>query len=236
MSNVNCIAFRRKATEFPGCEEREFVAHYHRCERCAAYLDELRRVDAIFKKSMAGVVPEDIESRILLKQAFRRRPTWWRRPVVAMALAASLVLAIAAGLLVDRGPSHPPLNAEVVELINQAAHALVPQDPVDPAVMQAALKPAGVAIGDPIGVVTFASPCIVRGKMAGHLVVRGELAPISVLLIPGTAVEGTQIVKGPDLEGLLVPSSHGTIAVVGVPGEALDAIVARLRSSVRWQV
>ena len=229
------MEFRRRLLEAPQDSAADFLLHKRTCESCASAYRAAQYFEQRLKQSLMPMTPDDLASRILLKQAFRRDESARRKRWAFLGIAASVLIAVAGILAWPQSPPQRALSQEVVTLINEATHALVPQDPVQLEAIRAALRPAGVSIEKSIGVVTFASPCVVRGKLAGHLVLRGRLAPISVLLSPGAQLRSPQTVDAPDLHGLVVPSSAGTIAIVGAPGEELDELVEQLLSAVLWQ-
>lgn len=232
---MNCLDFRRLHDTDPGSQDEAFLRHERECASCAAHAARSRRFEGQLSKAMKVSVPDSLASRILLKQAFHAGHRGTSRRRYALGLAASLLLGL--GLLSglyyrDRVPS---LGSEVVSLIDEAQHALAPTDPVTLQDIEVALRPVGVALEREIGVVTFASPCFVRGKVAGHLVVQGEKAPISVLLMPSERVKARSMVTGMELRGYLIPTAKGAIAIVGAPGEALEGIEDRVRAAVRWE-
>ena len=121
-------------------------------------------------------------------------------------------------------------------LVDEAEHALVPRTAVAMEDIRAALRPVGIELDDELGVVTFASPCVIRGKLAGHIVMRGEKAPISILVMPYETVSARLTVERSDLKGVLVPMSRGTIAILGAPEEELSKIESKVLSVFKWQV
>ena len=131
-------------------------------------------------------------------------------------------------------PRESALASEVVALIRAAPYALAAEGSVSRREVAAALKPVGLALTGDIGSVTFASRCYIDGKMAGHLVMRGESARITVFLIPHIGVDSPIPIRAGHLSGMLLPSGAGTIAIVSAPGEPLEAVEQRVRSSIRW--
>ena len=229
---MNCLEFRRQHDIDPRTTERAFNEHKQRCEACAAFFARGAKLEQKLHAALKVPVPENLASRVLLKHSFeptnRRRLVSW----VSMALAASLTLALALAFhFSDRPPS---LDEAVVSLINEAEHALLPNTPVDLRRIREALMPVGVELVTEIGVVTFASPCVLRGKLAGHIVLRGEKSHISVLFMPNESIDARLSFNRGESVGIVVPRGRGSIAIVGAPGEPLEAVESLVRRSLQW--
>ena len=233
---MNCLDFRRTTETDPACDHPDFLRHKRECPACAHYAVRAARFESRLKQAFMVAIPDQLESRILMRQAFSARSGWqlWRRRLPQ--LAATILLAvglITTGWLYNREPG---LDEVVISLIHNAPYALTAKGPVQAPAMRAALSPVGVGVEGSIGEVTFASRCFVRGNLAGHLVVKGKTAPVTIFLIPSEQVTARTTVTNPLLSGILLPSGPGTIAIVGAPGEILDEIEARVQKFVRWSV
>ena len=150
-------------------------------------------------------------------------------------VAASIALAIGVGVFLFDYTRAPSLGEAVMVLVDQAEHALVPKTPIVLREIRAALKPVGVGLNEELGVVTFANPCVVRGKLAGHIVMQGAQAAISILLLPHETVRGRTTVERADLKAVLLPMKQGTIAILGAPDEELADIENKVLSVFNWR-
>lgn len=234
---MNCLEFRRMLLTDPFSEDPEFVAHRQGCDECARVLERSARFERNLRQAMRVEVPEDLASRILLKQSFAepKVPRWWRRGR-SLALAASVLIAVGlVGLgLLSEIRDHR-LSQEFVALVKGAPYALAATGPVSSDDVSSALGPVGLDLAGSIGKVTFASRCLVRGRLAGHLVLQGESAPVTVFLVPFSMVDKRATIHSSHYSGVVVPQGNGTIAIVSSPGEALEGIEARVRSAIRWK-
>ena len=231
---MNCLEFRRRLNTDPGSQEPEFLAHMRQCPHCQLAVAKAAHFEQRLRDGLRVEVPEKLTSRILLRQAFRARTgrRIWQRPVLAAAAGVVLMLAgVLAYVSIERGPG---LEQEVVALIRAAPYALAAEELVSDAAVAAILRPVGVQLDGDLGPITFAGRCYVRGKMAGHLVLKGETARITVFLIPHEQIAAPARIREGHLSGRLLPAGAGTIAIVSAPGEALGAVEGRLRSAVRW--
>jgi hypothetical protein len=57
---------------------------------------------------------------------------------------------------------------------------------------------------------------------------------VTVLFLPHERVVDRLPVRDGGLQGIIAPAGPGSIAIVGVPGEALDDIERRVRLAVRF--
>jgi ATP-dependent protease HslVU (ClpYQ) peptidase subunit len=233
---MNCIEFRRLLLTDPGLVDAEFVEHRRSCPDCAEAVERSAHCEWRLRQAVNIDVPENLASRILLKQSFEYhadRP-WWRTRR-AYALAASMLLMVG---LISLGLSsyleQQRLNEEFVALVNGAPYALAASKPVSGSEISAALEPVGLDLAGDIGAVTYAGRCIVRGKLSGHIVVQGDTAPVTVFLIGEQLVADRATIRSNLYSGIVVRQGAGTIAIVSTPGESLEKVEARIRSAIRW--
>ena len=234
---MNCLEFRRILQTEAASQEAEFLLHKRECTACAPAVQRAAGLERALRESLRIDVPEGLESRILLRHALRDPPR--RRLGLAHALAASVVLAVLAfGALRWQEARLYSIEREVVSLVEYADYALAPVAPVEGARVAQALRLVGLELEAPLGAVTFASHCIVRGVLAGHLVLRegGEWGPVTVFLIPASLVTERQRFREGRWRGLLVPTPTGTVAVLGTHPDPVSLVESRVRAAVRWHL
>jgi len=233
---MNCLEFRRRFEREPTLRDEELDRHHRECPGCASFASRVLRFDRRLQSAMRVEVPEGLASRMLLRQSFdthAARP-WWRRRQV-YAIAAALLLSVGVTTTtVQRQPDVSGLGREVVAMATMATYALTSTAPVSGRQVNAALQPVGLAITGAVGRVTFAGRCVIKGRAAGHLVIRGAHAPVMVFLMPDENVGREKIVHGTKLDALLLPAAGGAIAVVGHPGNGIARIANKVRTAVRW--
>ena len=233
---MNCLDVRRALTTDPSAQTPALLEHIQSCDVCAAAFANSRRFEHGLREAVRVPVPENLASRILLRQSFearRRTPRWFRWPK-AMAAAVVLAVGLVIATVLTTRERTPELGQDVVELVRAAGYALAATGPVAPAEVRAALRPVGLGLRAELQNVTFASRCYLRGKLAGHLVLKGQNSPVSVFLIPSTLIQEEADINARDWSGKLLPSDRGTIAVVAAPGEPIEQVVQMVRGAVRW--
>ena len=126
-------------------------------------------------------------------------------------------------------------NAELVALVEAADYALVPRGQVHEGTVSDALRPVGLGLDEPVGNVSFAGRCLVRGNVAGHLVLRESMSPVSVFLMPGEHVSRASSFEREGWHGVVVPAQAGSVGVVVPDGKRVDpALLELLVRAVRW--
>ncbi len=232
---MNCLRFRRLVETSPNTQDPEFLRHKAECRNCASLAARVARFDAALSNAVRVDPPENLASRILLKQSFSTRHAMLpRRRLVALAasMAAVASLALAGSWYLKRGDE---LAAEVVALVNNASYAMSSEILLDSQSVAMALAPVGLRLKAKISGVTFAGQCLLRNTLAGHLVLQGKKAPITIFLMPDVTISGRSVIKDPMLSGELVPLKKGSMAIVGAPGEDLAPVLEQIQFAVGWR-
>lgn len=232
---MNCLEFRRQADTDPNCPDPAFQQHKLQCSECASLVARVSRLQTILNGAVRFDTPENLSSRILLKQSFSDVSSRVSRRKT-LALAASVVVAVGAGvygsILLAR---QSELAREVFALIRAAPYAVKPKTPLATDTIAKALAPAGLKVSQDIRGVTFAGLCLLKNRIAGHLVFQGSVAPVTVFVIPGIRIESTESIRSDALRGILVPYGSGTLAIVGAPKENLDAVREQVGSVIEFR-
>lgn len=235
---MNCLEFRRIQLSDPHCRDAAFIAHRGGCAACAALAERALRFESELKSAMEVEVPPDLESRVLLANAFSAEARMPRRRLLAMAAGGAGVLVtggIVGGLLTHSRAGFD-LEQAVFAHIDEEPEALTYPTLVATAdVAELMAKVGAELIGDP-GHVTFANLCTIGVKSIAHLVVTGSRAPVSVLLMPERRVSDRTTLHRGDRQGVLLPIPDGSLAIVGRVGESLDVVEERIRGSLRLTI
>lgn len=165
----------------------------------------------------------------LPEQKRSRMPIWF-------ALAATVVLATSIALRTsDLFVTYGTLEEEVLAHLDHEPDALRVTDVVvsDESLLTAI--PRELAVYRPgATLVTFAAPCVIRGRNTPHLVIQGQTGPVTILLLPEEPIAEVITLDGENVHGLIVPSGDGSIAIIGSREEALEPIRDELLESLTW--
>lgn len=220
---MNCLEFRRACLVDPLSREPAFRAHASQCPTCQHFLREQLEQEQQLRVALTVDLPDELAARVLLRQSFARRAR------VPLALAATVVLGVAAGVIGYFLNRPLPLEAAVMEHIRAEPDHLASPVPEKTDKLATVLKTLGARIEGEPGEVRYAGVCDIGKRPGAHLVLRGERGPVTVLLLPRQTLHQTVRIHDRGLEGVVLPIDGGSVAYIGMPGEPIDSLTQRLR-------
>ena len=240
---MNCDQYRQAVAAEPSFDGG--AEHVSGCAECQAFRDEMRALDADIAKALRLDLPKltlpelptiDVQDNDaqdnVVSLASRRslpKPRWF-------ALAASVMLAAIIGVrMFAVGVDNVSLGEEVLAHLDHEPAALVVSTTrvSDERLIKAV--PASVAHMDhSAGLITYAQSCEINGKTVPHLVIQGELGPVTILLMPDEEIAAAQTLDGDNVHGVILPVGNGSIAIIGAREEPLERIEKSVLSSVAW--
>ncbi len=232
---MNCFEFRRYCLSDPATQTAEFLSHKRDCPHCAEFAASVSLMDKRLVDALRVEVPENLASRIILRQSIMRDQSRQKRKRL-LALAASVLIALGLGtvLLFPKGTPGP--GPALFAHLNTESELLSAREDVSRARLVEVLDTAGVVLTGDLGVVTHASPCPLSQHGGAHLVVAGTKGSVMVLLLRGENVAGPTVIHDGRREGLIVPTETGSLALIGEQGEQLPELAARLRGALSWRL
>ncbi|MBI3570704.1 MAG: DUF3379 family protein [Gammaproteobacteria bacterium] len=219
---MNCLEFRRLCLTELDSNEAEFLQHTRDCHPCAEFRHQQKRHEDSLRQAFAIVPPTGLEARILLRQSFTRTTR------TRQAVAASIIVVIVTAALAWLWATPHTLEAEVLAHIHAEPEHLAATGPESPVKVASVLHALGAKLRGNLGEVRHAGICDIRRRPGVHLVLAGRLGPVTVLLLPDETVGGRAHFQRDGFQGLLIPVGNGAAAIVGLPGEPLGPIEARL--------
>ena len=232
MSNLSCIEFRQIIGAEPSSTDKAVLRHRLECRSCGEHARQLQNFDRKLSEALRVEVPDGLAARVMLKHSLMRRqqPRW-------LAVAATVLLAIGVGGVSWNTLYGKPLEAAVIEHIHSEPELLLSTDQrVSDVRLQNVLHRGGARVNGNIGDVSFAGLCQFRGQLVAHLVLQGENGPITLLLLPNQEVSSPTPINEEGFQGVILPLESGSVAVVGMYGEPLEAVEYRVKESVSWGI
>jgi hypothetical protein len=223
---MNCLEFRRAAGADPQHLASDALEHARSCAACARYLAEIRELDARIARALAVPVPDAGGRRGRLPERPGRRRV--------LAIAASLLLAIGAGMAGWVFFPRESLASAVVDHMSEEPQAWMPHPPVADAVLEAVLKRSGARFSAAPGRLTYVQSCWFRGRYVPHLVLETGAARVTLMLLRHERVTGPTEFNERGYRGVLLPVGRGSVAVLtqGVPLPA--NLAERIAGSIEW--
>lgn len=231
---MNCLEARRELAADPGRPSDALRRHVADCDTCARALWREQGFDRRLREALSVPAPDELAERLLLTQTTRHRRRHWR-PV--MALAASLVLALALGVTWQLGvrpvSEAQALNQYVAAHMGHEPEALNATTPVNLGTVEKLLNDYGLHLSGEVDNIVYAKRCPTPNGDGVHLVVRTAEGPITFLYMPEQQVSGQVDVDADGYQGYVTSFGDGAAALVGTPSDALEAVGERLVNAIR---
>ncbi len=234
---MNCLEFRRRTGADPLAMDDELLAHEADCPNCAQYAREMRAQDIRLRAALREITPPaGLAERIQLAARHEQSTDYRRRWFYGA--AASVLLIIGVSMVSVFQTAHERAQAtlaqSVLDHIHDEANHLSEVSPVSAGRLKYVFDRFGADLISDIGQVNFAAECLMRQRNGVHLVLPGELGPITAFFMPGEMTDQTLTVASDRFDGTIVPTDWGSIAVVGEAGEKLTGLGQRLADAVAW--
>lgn len=224
---MNCVDFRRRRLSGLRAEPGELTAHATECPHCARFSREIEVLDEQIDDAARVPVPAQLVDRILLDQRLRSR-----RRFLGYAAAASVGAVAAAGGFGAWWRGGNVAEIALGHALGEAI-ALKGSEPVPLARVVQAFADWNGKLKGPLGQVTFAGRCPLRGGYSRHLVLRTAQGTAHVLLMP-QGMSGRDAAARDGQVAIAMPAGGGSLAIVA-PDEATVSGLERLLSQqVEW--
>lgn len=199
----------------------EVERHLGGCAACRKFRDETLMLEARIQAALELPL-------------HRFRPAKQPAPVRRFAMAASVLVALLVGGGAWFFRPQTALASEVAEHVRHESGSWALQRRLTTEEVAAVLARAGVSFDSSMPVV-YASPCMLRGHVAPHLVVQTDKGPLTLMLLPGEKLSRRQEFSEGGLEGVLLPAGEGSVAVLTQGGAVGPTTEAALLSAIRWR-
>ena len=238
---MNCLEFRRLCLSEPQTGAHAYVAHRRSCDECRRFAEGIDLIDGKLRAAMQVPVPENLTTRIKLRQILgeehqKRGVRPWR-----WALAASVLLTVtlsgffAYQMRAARQYNEAMQVAAVEHVANHHDHVMLANGSPRQQFQQV-LATFGGRVSGEIGPVTRAFVCAMNNRPIAHAELTGGRGLVTVLYLAGKRVAEDTEFAGGKYSGMLVPAGSGNLVVLGLPGEPLSAVVETLRNAISWQI
>jgi len=238
---MNCLEFRRLLLIEPNRDESDFVTHRTNCVECAEHAARATQLETQLYEAVAIKPPEALRDQILLAHAFGHKGPRRALPRRWLAIAASLVLGIGLLSSLTLQQSGTPLRASELEVavfnhVNHGLDYLHAEHNLQNTNLERVLTPFGAVLNETLGHLSYASRCDINHHPAVHLVLPGKQGPVTVFMMPNEEVEQRQSIHSSRYNGIIVPTTYGSMAVIGEEKEALDSVIESLSDKITWTI
>lgn len=230
------LEFRRRAYAEPNCQDEDFIDYKNKSIENAHFIDELNLLDENLKTAMQVNPPDDLLERIKLKQALEHHHAS-RKSYRYLSLAASVILVFLMAYIYqpEMGiKQQEDLTGSILLHIYNELDHLNEQQNKSLEQVNSLLSDIGGKMNGQIGAVNYLGSCDIANKKGVHMVVQGDIGPITVMLLPDISISDKQIISDNRFRGLIMPKGKGSIAIVGEKTESLLLLQEKLTSHMRW--
>jgi hypothetical protein len=228
---MNCLEFRRLKLADPKRLPEDAQAHANDCPACLAFARSVDESEAALELALAVPVPEGLADRILLRQSGQRRASW-----KALALAASIVLTVAAGIIAigrDADSGNPARLA--IEHVLDEPESLTTHYNADPQRFAEIVRDLGGNIREPIGRVRYIKRCPVEQGSGWHVVFETPQGLATLILVPDRPIIGAATANLGRWTARVEPIRGGYYALVTDSAGSNSAVNRLIKQRIDWQ-
>ena len=247
---MNCLEFRRLSLSEPRTRAQDYLAHRAECEDCARYADSVNAIDEKIRDALSVPVPEDLSTRIKLRQVMQDEQGSKRVRPWQYAVAASVFVVIAlSGMfgyqLYAKNQYIERLSIAAVDhtrMERQGNHFAAPH--FAPHLQQQRFKQVLASFGGKVmedgltdlGPIVHVQVCALANVQnpVAHFLIRGEAGLITVYYVMGQKLPSQENFSSGSFKGMLVPVGQGNMAIIGDPEENLGPVAKKLEQTVIW--
>ncbi|MGL6417765.1 DUF3379 domain-containing protein [Aeromonas allosaccharophila] len=256
------LEFRRNAMIQPNDQQPDFLKAAEASQANRNYLDEMKQFDRSLKRAMQVEVPAGLAERILLRQAMLqdsdtqddmppsrplgtapvkiRTSTSWRQ----IALAASVAFLLGMSTRWITLPETTPTALSLAQVAMAHVYGEAPfiqgiDERVNLQSINAKLEMYGATLKEMDGLkVTYVNHCSFYQGPALHMVIKGEMGPVTLFIVPKHVPLTLQQANFADgtLKGEIVRLKGANMVLIGEMKEPLAPVVSALQSQLQWAI
>lgn len=206
---MNCLEFRRAILTDPGRLGTEAAEHAGECAGCKEFMARTLDEEALLARALRVAVPEGLHARILDRTATTRSR------VRRLALAASVVFAVAIALAVGGTRNDELALAGIDFVVFEEAQSIADAEPTDWKALVRAANEMGVSLPEQLGEMHYVCVYPFSAGSAHHLLVKTPLGKVTLLLIPDRALAARAAGAAYGLSAAVLPAVKGSILIIG---------------------
>ncbi|WP_440904370.1 DUF3379 family protein [Catenovulum sp. SX2] len=234
------LEFRRKVFADPKHLDDEIKQAAQADASKKRFVDEMQNLESKLERCMKVDVPDDLASRIILRQSLdehkseqKRKMTWY------MATAASVAFAIGIGFSqMSQNPEFTNINQLAMQHVYDDAlyHASLDLD-VPLTEVNAKLAGYGAELTDSIGHIYSANYCQMQAIRALHLVIDGQQGQVNIFVMPKTDIElDWQHIADEKMQGKASRLQGVDVIYIAPKQEDMQQVQSHLEDKLKWRI
>ena len=235
---MDCSEFRRRLLIDPASPELGIAANARVCADAPARLSEALAFEHELGRALQVEVPSDLVERVIAATREEDVPALRQYQWRPLALAASLLLAVALGALVWMG-ARSPTDQLILASIEHMAHepyALTRSESVPQALVARMFAEAGLRVGDAALAVSYLNRCPLGERLSVHMVMPARSGPVTVLYVPDEDRIERMDTRSAMVAVRTMPFADGALVLLAESSQDFDRIETAWHAAVGEQV
>lgn len=232
---MNCLDYRRHLTADPARIDAACEQHRAQCAECAALTARVQACEQRLGEALAVTPPAGFEQSLLtaIRQQTHanvesldvRKPAPRRQWMPALGLAASLLLALFAGLGTwSMRAAHAMPELAVQHVMGEEAAVLDKTTAINAAEVVAKFRARHLALSKaPPANITYVHDCTVGGYRGVHVAMRSDHEAVTVLYLLGTQRKAGDYQRD-GMHVRMVPDARGTLVLLASSAAPFEAV------------
>jgi hypothetical protein len=238
---MNCLDFRRRWLTVPNARDLVLTQHERACAPCRQFARRGSVFESRLREALAIEIPAGLTERIRQRRDIGEQVRARQLRPLRYTLAVGLLLLTGLASLLSyeflaTNLQAAELKRTVMRHIAAEQRHLLALGETPRARVERLFARFGAQLKGDLGHVHFAEACRQRGFDGVHLVLQGRAGPVTVLYLDGEYIDDVARIDDDQHDGILVPVERGSVAVVGEPGEGVEAVAKLLRGNLRWRI
>lgn len=214
----------------------ELAEHLTSCAACAQFQREMIMLDGNIRRALEHgpitAAPAAVATVTRISNA--RAPRQAKPSKVWSGWAWAASAAVASVLVIWALRPGDTLASEIATHVEYESASWSSDHPVPSTQVADILAKAGVALDMGSEKVVYARDCRFRGHVVPHLVVTTSRGPVTVLVLPHEKVAQRTTFHEDGMSGVIAPAPRGSIAILALGSESIDAVAKEIQQSVHW--
>ncbi len=235
---MDCPEFRRRLLIDPAAPELGVAANARVCPDAPARLAEALAFEDGLDRALKVDVPADLVERVIKATREEDVPPLRLVRWQPFALAASLLLAVAVGVMVWPGVRSPTdqLIFAGIEHIAHEPYALTRSETVPQPLIARMFADAGLRVDDAAIDLTYLNRCPLGERLSVHMVMPGRNGPVTVLYVPEERGIDRMDTRSEMVAVRTMPFADGALLLLAESNQDFDRIESAWRAAVGEQV
>ncbi len=224
------LEFYRQAYIDPNSDNEDFLAYQVKNYETQKFIDDLKHFDSDLKQAFNVTASEELAARLKLNQTFEQHALQHKQKKQWLWVASVMIfigILFSYDYLFIQSPNKNLSNRVLSHIYHELDHL---QERKQRSLFQvnSVLSSFGVTMDKIFVPINYLGSCNIGNTKGVHMVLEGKIGPITVLMLPNDYMKSEYTFHDDRFNGVILPSVHGSVAVIGEKGESLKTLKEKL--------